>query len=186
MVNDFLKKLTGTNNQELFNFGGAWIKAVTINGTRYDLIRGINPKHYPKSYWTVCFVTTDMYSIEFDQVIQFTFRPKDDAIEFITIHSKKRGSGAGLTSHSTSILKYICQLADQTNVQLFGAVEPLEADGLSEEKLFRWYALFHFFKNGRGEKSKYSVARIPNLRKEYAEHFFRDESDDFFHEPQTA
>lgn len=163
MVNKFLTKLTGTDNQELFNFGGAWIKAVTINGTRYDLIRGINPKHYPKSYWTVCFTTTDMDTLEFDQVIQFTFRPKDDAIEFITIHSKKRGSGAGLTSHSTNILKYICKLADQTNVQLFGAVEPLEDDGLSEAKLHRWYKLFNFFRNGRDAKSKYSVARLPNF-----------------------
>jgi hypothetical protein len=163
MVNKFLTKLTGTDNQELFNFGGAWIKTLTISGTRYELVRGNNPKHYPKSYWTVCFTTTDMDTLQFDQVIQFTFKPKDDAIEFITIYSQKRGSGKGLNSHSTSILKYICKLADETNVQLFGAVEPLEDDGLSEKRLHRWYKLFNFFRNGRNEKSKYSVARLPNL-----------------------
>jgi len=161
MVNNFLKKLTGTDDQELFNFGYGWIKSLTIRGTRYELIRGINPKHYPKSYWTVCFTVMDMDTLQPSEVIQFTFRPTKNAIEFITIHSKNRKSAKGLNSHSTNVLRFICDLADQTQVQLFGAVEPLEDDGLSEEKLYRWYRLFNFIKNGLSEKTKHSVARLP-------------------------
>ena len=51
------------------------------------------------------------------------------------------------------MLRFICDLADETQVQLFGAVEPLEEDGLSEEKLYRWYKLFNFFNNGLSEKT---------------------------------
>ena len=161
MVNDFLKKLTGVDNQEVFNFGGGFIRSLTIRGTRYELIRGINPKEYPKSYWTVCFTTIDTETLQFDDVIQFTFRPTKDAIEFVTIHSKKRGSAKGLNSHSTNVLRFICDLADETQVQLFGAVEPLEEDGLSEERLFKWYEKFNCFRNGVNKKTKYSIARLP-------------------------
>tara|TARA_R100000734_G_C3259912_1_gene58911 strand:+ start:67 stop:555 length:489 start_codon:yes stop_codon:yes gene_type:complete len=161
MVNDFLKKLTRTDDQELFNFGGAWIKSVIIRGTAYELIRGNNPKHYPKSYWSVCFTTIDMDTLQPNEVIQFTFRPTKNAIEFVTIATKNRKSAKGLNSHSTNVLRFICDLADETQVQLFGAVEPLEEDGLSEEKLYRWYKLFNFFKNGLSEKTKHSVARLP-------------------------
>ena len=159
MVNDFLKKLTRTDDQELFNFGGAWIKSVIIRGTAYELIRGNNPKHYPKSYWSVCFTTIDMDTLQPNEVIQFTFRPTKNAIEFVTIATKNRKSAKGLNSHSTNVLRFICDLADETQVQLFGAVEPLEEDGLSEEKLYRWYKLFNFFKNGLSELSSISFPK---------------------------
>lgn len=162
MVNNFLKKLTGTDNQELFQFGGGWIRSLTIRGTKYELIRGINPREYPKSYWTVCFCTTvNIETLQFDDVIQFTFRPTKDAIEFVTIHSKNRKSAKGLNSHSTNVLRFICNLADETQVQLFGAVEPLEEDGLSEERLFKWYEKFNCFRNGVNKKTRYSIARLP-------------------------
>jgi len=165
-VSPFTKKLTGTDDQEIFEFGWGFIRELTIRGTKYTLIRGNKPKTYKKDYWCVCFCVIDE-NLNHKEMIEITFIPTETtnfkAIELIKVHSANKGNGVGLLSHGTNVLKYICDLADKTKTEIFGAIECLESDGLSDEKLFKWYGLFNFFKNAPKE-NKYSVVRIPNLK----------------------